>query len=99
MTGDTVREAGSEEVSELRAENEELKQLAAELETRISEWVNHYNNHRYHEAINNVTLSDRFFGRDIEILEQRRKTKAETMRQRREIYRLFMINDLMGNLS
>ncbi len=31
LTGDTFREAGSEEVSELRAENEELKQLAAEL--------------------------------------------------------------------
>jgi len=71
----------------------------SELEIRISEWVEHYNNHRYHEAINNVTPSDRFFGRDVEILEQRRKTKADTMRQRREIYRLFMINDLMGNLN
>lgn len=71
----------------------------AELEARISEWVDHYNNHRYHEAINNVTPSDRFFVRDKEILEQRRRTKTETMRQRREIYRLFMINNLMGNLS
>ena len=71
----------------------------AELEARISEWVDHYNNNRYHEAIDNVTPSDRFFGKDKEILEQRRKTKAETMRQRRKIYRQFMINDLMGNLS
>jgi len=31
LTGDTVREAGSEEVKELRAENEDLKQLVAEL--------------------------------------------------------------------
>jgi transposase len=31
LTGDTVREAGSEEVKELRAENEELKQALAEL--------------------------------------------------------------------
>jgi transposase len=31
LTGDTVREAGSEEVKELRAENEELKQAVAEL--------------------------------------------------------------------
>ncbi len=70
-----------------------------ELEARISEWVDHYNNERYHEAIDNVTPSDRFFGRDKEILEQRRKTKAETMRQRREIYRLFMMNNLIGSLS
>ncbi len=70
-----------------------------ELEARISEWVNHYNNHRYHEAIDNVTPSDRFFGRDKEILEQRQKTKTDTMRQRRQLYRLFMINDLMENLS
>ena len=31
LTGDTVREAGSEEVTELRTENEALKQLVAEL--------------------------------------------------------------------
>jgi transposase len=31
LTGDTIREAGSEEVKELRAENEELKQAVAEL--------------------------------------------------------------------
>jgi transposase InsO family protein len=70
-----------------------------ELEARISEWVDHYNNERYHEAIDNVTPSDRFFGRDKEILEQRRKIKAKTMRQRREIYRLFMMNNLIGSLS
>lgn len=31
LTGDTIREAGSEEVSELRSENAELKQLVAEV--------------------------------------------------------------------
>jgi transposase-like protein len=53
-----------------------------ELRARIGEWVNYYNNHRYHEAIDNVTPSDKYFGRDREILEQRKKIKAETMRQR-----------------
>jgi transposase InsO family protein len=71
----------------------------AELEARVSEWVDHYNNHRYHEAIDNVTPSDRFFGRDKEILEQRQRTKEETMSLRRKLYRLLMINNLMGNLS
>jgi transposase len=31
LAGDTIREAGSEEVSELRSENDDLKQLVAEL--------------------------------------------------------------------
>ena len=31
LTGDTIREAGSDEVKELMAENEELKQAVAEL--------------------------------------------------------------------
>jgi transposase len=35
LTGDTVREAGSEEVGEIRTENEALKQLVAELSLDI----------------------------------------------------------------
>ena len=35
LTGDTVRETGSEEVGELRTENEELKQVVAEQSLRI----------------------------------------------------------------
>jgi len=49
--------------------------------------------HEYQEkAIDYVTPSDCFFGRDKEILEQRHRTKAITMLQRRKIYRLFMMN-------
>ena len=57
-----------------------------ELEVRIGEWVDYYNNHRYHEAIDNVTPSDKYFGLDREILEQRKKIKAKTMKQRRKYY-------------
>lgn len=35
LTGDTIREAGSEEVGELRSENEDLKQVVAEQALRI----------------------------------------------------------------
>ena len=56
-----------------------------ELEVRVGEWVESYNNRRYHEAIDNVTPSDKYFGRDREILEQRKKTKTETMKRRRRL--------------
>ena len=51
------------------------------------------------ETIDNVTPSDRFYGKDKEILEQRQRTKTETMNQRRKIYRSFLINNLMGDLN
>jgi putative transposase len=34
----------------------------------IEQWVEHYNHHRYHVSLNNVTLADVFFGRDQQIL-------------------------------
>ena len=71
----------------------------AELESRISEWVEYYNNRRYHEAIDNVTPSDCYFGKDLKILEHRQKIKSETMRQRRQIYRKIMIENLTESLS
>jgi len=43
----------------------------AELESRTLEWVEYYNNRRYQEAIDNVTPSDRYFGKDRYILEHR----------------------------
>jgi putative transposase len=71
----------------------------AELEARISEWVDHYDNQRYHEAIDNVPPSDRFSGRDKELLKHRQKTKSETMPQRRKLYQRVIINNLTGTLS
>ncbi len=48
-----------------------------ELEVRVGEWIEYYNNHRSHEAIDidNVTPSDKYFGRLQEILEHRKSTK------------------------
>jgi len=37
----------------------------SELEARITEWVDYYNNQRYHEAIDNVTPGDRFYGKAL----------------------------------
>jgi putative transposase len=71
----------------------------SELEARITEWVDHYNNHRYHEAINNVTPHDRYLGLDAKILKQRKKTKAKTMRLRRKVHRDLSLKHLIGSLN
>ena len=42
--------------------------LPGDLENQITEFVEHYNNHRYHESINNLTPADVYFGRGQEIM-------------------------------
>lgn len=59
-----------------------------ELEHQIQKWVEYYNNRRYHEAIENVTPSDKYFGRDQEIIRKRILLKAKTMLLRRKINRV-----------
>ncbi len=54
-----------------------------ELNERIEEFVNYYNNLRYHESINNLTPADVYYERGREILEQRRKIKKETIMARK----------------
>lgn len=60
--------------------------LPQELEQRIKEWVNHYNNHRYHESLDNLTPADVFFGRKQQKLQEREKMKALTLTKRRKSY-------------
>lgn len=55
------------------------------LEKAISDFVNHYNNHRYHEAIGNVTPADVYFGRHNDVLKRREKIKKQTLIQRRKL--------------
>ena len=57
--------------------------LPSHLEHEIGEFIEYYNNERYHESINNLTPADLYFGRGRAILEKRRKIKQETMKQRR----------------
>ncbi|KQC08534.1 MAG: hypothetical protein APR54_04520 [Candidatus Cloacimonas sp. SDB] len=42
------------------------------------------NDDRYHESINNVTPADVFFNRYHEVLDNRKRVKIETMKQRRK---------------
>jgi len=56
-----------------------------ELRTRLEEFVNFYNNHRYHESLRNVTPADVYFGRQKDVLNRRKEIKLETIRERRKI--------------
>ncbi|NOR90025.1 MAG: transposase, partial [Anaerolineales bacterium] len=58
----------------------------SELERAIAEWVEYYNNQRFHEALENVTPADVYFGRDQEIIEKRNKLKEQTLALRRQQY-------------
>ena len=57
--------------------------LPGDLENQIDDFVDHYNNRRYHESIANVTPADAYFGRDTAIIERRRKIKNMTIQNRR----------------
>ena len=57
--------------------------LPSDLENQIGQFVDHYNNHRYHESLSNVTPADTYFGRDTAIIERRRKIKELTIQNRR----------------
>ena len=61
--------------------------LPGDLESQIEAFVEHYNNHRYHESIGNVTPADVYFGRATAIIERREKIKKRTMQKRRLSHR------------
>ena len=54
-----------------------------ELEGAIGRFVEFYNHHRYHKALNDITPADMLAGRRDEILERRREAKERTIARRR----------------
>ena len=57
-----------------------------ELEKALEEFVNRYNNKRYHESLKNLPPADVYFGRSEQILEKRRQIKSDSIRKRRQLY-------------
>ena len=61
--------------------------LPGDLEHQIESFVEHYNHHRYHESLNNVTPADVYFGRAQSIINNRERIKQKTIEHRRLQYR------------
>jgi len=57
--------------------------LPWELEREIAAFVFYYNNERVHEALNNLTPADVYYGRGREILTAREVLKIQTLKRRR----------------
>lgn len=57
--------------------------LPGDLQAQIEAFIDHYNHHRYHESLNNVTPADAYFGRAETILKRRERIKQNTIKQRR----------------
>ena len=54
-----------------------------DLRAKLAEFVDYYNNLRYHEALGNVAPADVFFGREKQIKMQRIETKMKTLKERK----------------
>ena len=57
-----------------------------QLEHAIGAFVEHYNQRRYHEALDNLTPADVYFGRAETTLYHRHLLKQRTLQQRRAAY-------------
>jgi transposase InsO family protein len=57
-----------------------------ELEAALRDFVGYYNNERYHEALDNVTPADAYFGRRYAVVSEREKIKKRTMRKGKKEY-------------
>ena len=58
--------------------------LPGHLEQAVERFVDHYNHRRYHEALDNLTPADVYFGRGQRIIQMRQEIKQRTIEQRRK---------------
>ena len=61
--------------------------LPGDLEAQIGHFIEHYNHHRYHESLENLTPADVYFARGREILDKQGRIKRQTLEHRRLLHR------------
>jgi transposase InsO family protein len=61
--------------------------LPGVLEEAIADFIEHYNHHRYHESLGNLTPADVYLGRAETILRRRKEIKRKTIEKRRLLHR------------
>jgi transposase InsO family protein len=66
-----------------------------ELRTRLAEFVDYYNNHRYHESLGNITPASVYFGRQNEVFNRRKEIKIETIKERRKMNQKKQLKQLL----
>ena len=67
--------------------------LPGDLENQITDFVEHYNNLRYHESLDNITPADVYFGRGQEILNLRERIKAKTIQKNEDCNIKWMLHN------
>ena len=60
--------------------------MPEELEAALKDFVEYYNHQRYHESLQNLTPADVYYGRGEMILQERKRIKMETLKQRKLNY-------------
>jgi len=61
--------------------------LPGDLKAQIEAFIDHYNHHRYHESLKNLTPAEVYFGRGQSILNRRERIERKTIEIRRLQYR------------
>jgi putative transposase len=67
-----------------REVNQVPYEFPGQLEMAIADFVDYYNFHRYHKALDNVTPADVLYGRREQILEHRKEVQIQTINRRRD---------------
>ena len=65
-----------------------------ELVDALNDFVNYYNNRRYHESLDNVTPADVYWGKKDQIIRRRERIKIQNMRLRKALYATEKLNNI-----